>query len=150
MATLPVKNNTTPASNMYGAGPFFELNETLLGAGAAAPPVPLVTGASPPCAMEIVKVVRNSAGNYTLTFADEYFAIAGWNVNLDDINGATPWIAALGQWSNLGAGGPGTPGQPLTCVLTTYSAGGAATDAALNTPIRITIIFKKESTGAAV
>jgi hypothetical protein len=143
MATAPVRNNTQRLANRYGAGPHYLLDETILGAGAAAPTVPAIGAAVPPCAIEIVSITRTSAGVYTLTFADNYYAIASWSVCIDDVNGATPCAGYLGQFANLGTG------TPMTCVLTTYNSAFAATDMALGTPIRLSIAFKKDSSGAA-
>jgi hypothetical protein len=142
MAALPVRNNTTVIQNYYGEGPYYVLHATLAGNGSgnlkiAAPGATTL----PPCQVEILSAVHTATGTWTLTFADSYFAVADWNVSIDDINGATPVSGYLGQFANLNTT------TPMTCVLTTYAAGAAA-DVAANTPVRINIVFKRESTGA--
>jgi len=144
------KNNASPLAYWYGAGTFYVLEMTLLGAGTGnAPTIPAVSGTVPPCAIEITKVTNTATGVNTLTFADSYWAVAAWNVSVDDVNAATPVSGYLGQFANLEAAAPTTAGAAMTCVLSTYTTGSSAVDVALNTPIRITIVFKKNSTGAA-
>jgi len=163
MGTPLVKNTVTPTTNTYGAGPWFQLNITLVGAGAGnAPTVGAVSGINPPGCEELssntaglnqssTPIVRNSAGNYTLTFADAYYAVISWNVSADDINGSTPIPAPqLGQFKNLGCNPTvGTPGTPMQCTLTTYNTSFSNADVANGTPIRLSITFKKDFTGAA-
>ena len=94
----------------------------------------------------IVTGANTGTGVNTLTFDDCYWAVADWKVTVDDINAATPILGFLGQFSNLGAGVTGA-GSLMTCVLSTYTLANAAVDVALNTPIRFTIVFKKDGTG---
>lgn len=152
---LPVKNHTTVGLQIYGDGPYFWLNGVILtGGGTNNITIPPVNGTVPPCQLEILSGTRTGTGRWTLQFADNYYAIADWDVAIDDVNGATPLNGYLGQFANLGAkdntgGGPsltGTSGLPMTCVLTVY-ANNVANDPAANTPVRISILFKKETTG---
>ena len=152
MPALPVKNFASPAENTYGVGPWYTLNTVLLGAGAGnAPTVPAVSSTTPPGSTEIVSIVRNSAGNYTVTLADTYYAVISWNCSVDDVNGSTPFPGPqIGQFKNTGCNPAlGTPGQPMIFTLTTYNTAFANADLAAGTPIRIQITFKKDFTGAS-
>lgn len=155
MGNILTKNNTDQLAKWYGEGPHYIVSQTLLGGGAATslslPPVQSAVANKPPCCVEIVSAAYNAAtGTYLLTFADSNYAVAGWSVSIDDVNGSTPRDGYLGQWANLGADNPAaTTLSPTTCILTTYTASGSASDIALNTPVRIMVIFKKDNTGAA-
>jgi hypothetical protein len=153
MGTPLQKNFAAPAENTYGVGPWFNLYATLVGAGNGnAPTVGSVSGVNPPGNAEIVQanIVRNSAGNYTITLQDAYYAVINWNTSIDDLNGSTPLVSALGQFKNLGCNPTvGTPGTPMSFVLTTYNTSFANADVALGTPIRLSINFKKDPSGAS-
>jgi hypothetical protein len=146
-----------PAPKYYGVGPHWIAHFTMLGQGGGNAPIMVAAPSSnPPSAATVpsgiptgmVVATNTGTGVNTLTFDDAYWAVDDWKVSIDDINGATPTLGYLGQFSNLGAGVTGA-GTNMTCVLTTYNSSFQALDIALNTPIRITIVFKKSYTGAA-
>jgi hypothetical protein len=128
-----------------GAGPWQELNFTLLGAGAGAAPTINAANSdtNPPCTAEVSSITYVSTGVNTIVLYGAYFGVASWSAVVDDINGSTPVEARLGQFTNLHSS------NALQLTLTTYSSAFAAADVALNTPIRIRIMFKKGKTGAA-
>ena len=154
--TAPVKHTMDMRPALYGVGPHWTLEFTMLGQGSgnapimvAAPTNPTAAATVPSCVPTTLVTATNTAtGVNTLTFDDAYWAVASWQVSVDDINAATPVSGYLGQFTNLGAGVTGA-GSVLTCVLSTYTTGSSALDVALNTPIRIRITFKKDYTGAA-
>ncbi len=153
-ANILTKNNTDQLAKWYGDGPHYIVSQTMLGGGSSANltngPINAATAFVPPCGLEIVSAVHTATGTYTLTFSDVNFAVADWHVSIDDVNGSTPVSGYLGQWANLGAANPAsTTSAVTTCVLTTYTTGSSAVDVALNTPVRIFVVFKKDNTGAA-
>ena len=155
MATS-VKHSMDPTPKHYGVGPHWILEFTMLGQGSGNAPILVAQPSNPPAAATVpacvptamVVAANTGTGVNTLTFDDAYWAVASWNVSVDDVNAATPVSGYLGQFTNLGAGLTGA-GSNLTCVLSTYTTGSSAVDVALNTPIRISICFKKSPTGAA-
>lgn len=146
MAT-PVKHSAKngAAIHEYGAGDTYILNVTIVGAGAAAPTVAAANDATnPPGSCEIISpMTRSGTGVYGVTLSDAYYAVKSWSVAIDDINGASPVEGYLGQFTGL------QTSSPLTFTLSTYTPSGVAADIALNTACRITIWFKKNTTGAA-
>ena len=160
MATPPVKHSMDKLVQFYGLGPHWIAEWTMLGQGSGNAPIMVAQPSNPPAVATVpscipttmVAITNTGTGVNTLTFDDAYWAVAGWQVSVDDINGATPIDGYLGQFTNLGAGLTGA-GTNLTCVLTTYIGNGGsigtAVDVALNTPIRVRINFKKSYTGAA-
>lgn len=141
----PNFSGAVDVAQFYGAGPFRILSQTIVGAGGTSNPTISAAGATsnPPCASEIVSAAYNSAtGTYLLTFAGNHFAVAFADATVDDINGTSPVNAYLGQWTGLNSN------APLTCILTTY-VNNAASNLANGTPVRIFIVFKDDTTGAA-
>ena len=153
-----VSHSLDNAVKFYGEGPHWVCEFTMLGGGTgktytfSAPPSNPPAAATTPACVPTVMVTPAfvSTGINTLTFDDCYWAVAGWQATVDDINSATPVFAFLGLPTNLGAGLTGA-GTPFVCTISTYtvSTTPAAADVAAGTPVRVRINFKKNYTGAS-
>lgn len=141
--TALVRHTTYSTSQTYGAERYY-LEVTIVGKGSSAPVVKATNDATnPPCSAEIASIVRNSAGNYTITLYDAYYAVAYCSGDIDDTS-ALGAYATIGSWGNL------QTSTPATFVLMTWNASGSTpTDIPNNTACRISIAFKKTYTGAA-
>ena len=155
--TAPVKHSMDKLAEWYGSGPHWICEFTMLGGGAgltytlSAPPSNPPAAATTPAGIPTLMVTPAfvSTGLNTLTFDDAYWAIVNMSAVVDDINGTTPVLAFMGQPTNLGAGVTGA-GTNLVVTISTYtvSTTPAAADVALNTPVRVRLVFKKNPTGA--